>query len=203
VKRQHSLLGDYDLSVYTDGSVIDNIGTSAAIIFNKDGAILGKVLAPAGNLCHSYRSEMVAIRAALRWLIDTFDDWPKKYSILFCSDSQSSLISISKGPILQDTTIGHEIWDLIHKLIEVKGIRKIQFQFVYSHCGLTKNELVDELAGKGDPRLIQTNASISLQSVKASIKSHCRSEYLKSLDHNRTRYSICGAAKLISRNDLS
>ncbi|XP_043220268.1 uncharacterized protein LOC122380836 [Amphibalanus amphitrite] len=95
--------------VWTDGSADAGVrsGGGGAFVEWPDGAT-DELRVPAGQLCSSFRAEMVALRAALNHLCDH----PHQPSapITICSDSQSALATLREGPASQKTLLGAAIW---------------------------------------------------------------------------------------------
>ena len=65
--------------------------------------------------------------------------------ILICTDSQSTVSALCKGPIIQKHAFLASIWKTMQQL---HNRFKINFtiQFVYSHCGFRLNDDADYLA---------------------------------------------------------
>ena len=129
--------------VWSDGSVEGGITNGGAGVFIEDPDGQQHLLTvPAGNVCSSYRAEMVALREALKFLLDRQTLPPEL--IVICTDSQSALAALRGGPSTQTTLIGGEIWAALQQL-SARG-RRTYLQWVPSHCGLPGNERADELA---------------------------------------------------------
>ena len=72
----------------------------------------------------------------------------KSSSVLIVSDSQSMLSCLHQGALRQNSEVGAGIWRSLLYLLERNYCSKIVFQFVYSHCGVVKNEMVDRAADR-------------------------------------------------------
>ena len=118
----------------------------------------------AGTMACSYRSECVALRAGLKL---GFVDHLKDAKLLICTDSQSLLAALAKGPILQTGDIENEIWDLLLQLAS-RNVR-VTLQFVYGHCGVARNDEVDEEADEA-AELPQDSVPIWLTDFMAATK---------------------------------
>ncbi|XP_043205423.1 uncharacterized protein LOC122372368 [Amphibalanus amphitrite] len=130
--------------VWTDGSAEEGFrdgGAGALIVWPDDST--EELRAPAGSLCSSYRAEMVALRTALRHLLEhpAHEDVP----IVICTDSQAALAALRSGPSEQRTQLNSEVWDAL-TLLTREGARRLHLQWVPSHCGLEGNERADVLA---------------------------------------------------------
>ena len=131
--------------VWTDGSAKGGVtnGGAGALIEFPDGET-AELREAAGRLCSSYRAEMVALRAALTHLRDhpAHDEDP----VVLCTDSQTALAKLRRGPPGQEAQIGAEIWRLLAGLASAD--RPFILLWVPSHCGLPGNERADTLAGQ-------------------------------------------------------
>jgi ribonuclease HI len=189
-------LGIFDYEIWTDGSVKDKKGAGAGLLFSKDrNTPFAKASAPSGFLSSSFRSEGVAIDIALKKLIDTrsLSDLNGK-SLLICSDSQSSISALTMGPLRQGSRLFSRIWKSLLYLVSDFGLSSIVFQFVYSHCGIIRNEMVDKEANDAlDLNMDnQHEGTIPLAAVKAAIKSGVRNLWKKNLDVNSCRFTCAG-----------
>lgn len=130
--------------VWTDGSADAGVrnGGAGAVVEWPDGAI-DELRLPAGQLCSSFRAEMVALRSAL----DHLRNHPQldpQLPIIFCTDSQSALAALREGPAAQKTPLGAAVWTGLAALAGPS--RRIHLQWVPAHCGVDGNELVDVIA---------------------------------------------------------
>ena len=136
---------DYEL--WTDGSVTGS-GTpsassgGAALLFH-GRHFVSRVLQPAGRLACPYRAECVAMKGGLAECVRRL--W-RPAKLLVCTDSQSLLAALHRGPLLVNSTIEKDIWDML-LILARRGI-SVTLQFVYSHCGIDRNELVDRQAAR-------------------------------------------------------
>ena len=130
--------------VWSDGSVEGGITNGGAGVFIEDPDGREHLLTvPAGDTCISYRAELVALREALRFLLEQPAS-PHTEPVVSCTDSQSALASLRGGPSTQTSLIGGDIWAALRQLA-AQG-RSVYLQWVPSHCGLPGNERADELA---------------------------------------------------------
>ena len=64
--------------------------------------------------------------------------------VVLCTDSQSAIRRLQRGPSAQSSPLGVSIW---RSLLELASPgRQLHLQWVSSHCGLSGNERADELA---------------------------------------------------------
>eukprot|EP00760_Papus_ankaliazontas_P039752 PhM_4_TR9771/c2_g1_i1/m.38534 len=66
------------------------------------------------------------------------------YSYLLATDSMSTLAALESGPIDQHEPICVDIWRTLVQLADL-GVH-MRLQFVYSHCGVPRNEAADAAA---------------------------------------------------------
>ena len=203
------LRGVFDVECWTDGSVVDRIGAGAACIYSNERK--ETIVTPAGYLCSSYHAELIAIKAALVTLVAKLDGNKKKF--LFCTDSQSSIQALIAGPLNQKSTLTSSIWRLLLRLVSDHPESKVVFQFVFSHCGVERNEDADHAADVAlkDPRssIFQEKCAIPLAAVKAYVKTTLKDSWVASLDGGTHRALISKkytnlkeSAKLIRRDEV-
>jgi ribonuclease HI len=200
--------GPHTYELWTDGSVVDEIGAGAAILFEGEHA-LGHARAPSGFLSTSFRSEQVAMDAGLLLTLGgggTGVEIMTDSTLLVCTDSQSLVSALSKGPLRQDNWLSSMIWKKFLKLVQERGVQKIDVQFVASHCGVVRNELADQAADQAFNRMkdVQEAAYIPLSAVKAKVKRHTREAWVKKLDPLRLRHRLSGgrSTKLSCYKDM-
>ena len=200
-------LGEFDMEMWTDGSVENKVGAGAAILFGKDILKpLDEAMAPSGYLSSSYRSELAAIQVGVSRLVSSQKQISGK-SLLICTDSQSLVAAIGFGPISQRATLESNIWKQLLLLIDERKLSRIVVQFVSSHCGVVRNELADKLAGEALLKLSskQKDAPIPMMAVKAMVKSGMRKHFQENLNSDRNRYRSSGEqfTNLIASSKLS
>ena len=113
------------------------------------------IRAPGGRLCSSFRAEMVALDAALHWLVDSVDD---EDPIVICTNSQSALASLRAGPPAQSSPLGVAVWDHLARL--AWGTRQVHLQWVPSHCDLEGNGRANSAQGGGKDRKARAAAGV-------------------------------------------
>ena len=110
----------------------------------------------------------------------------------FFTDSASSLAALQKGPLRQRKHSSlAAIWSCLERMFgyadEQLRTDSVSFQFIYAHCGVDGNELVDTQAGntlRGIESGILANrrwrytAEIDMESFKASIRKHLNSSWI-------------------------
>ena len=189
--------GNFDIRLFSDGSVIEKLGAGAAILY-EGNKVVGKAIAPGGDLCSSYRSEGVALQCGIKCLSEKRGIQKEGRSLLIATDSQSLLTALSAGPLKQTDRLGSDLWNSLIMLLN-SGISKIKGVFVYSHCGIKENEEADKLAasalekyGKEKLSTSQQKAPISLQAVKSEAKSALTKIWAGSIPTDTARHAACG-----------
>lgn len=130
--------------LWTDGSASAGVrdGGSGVYVDYPDGGchVIRKT---AGNICSSYRAEMVALLAAIEYLRErpVYTEDP----VVLCSDSQAALATLRDGPAAQTSPLGAAIWEGLSVLAE-GGSRQVHLQWVPAHCDLEGNERADLIA---------------------------------------------------------
>ena len=129
--------------VWTDGSTTGGVlnGGTGVLIERPDGEI-DEIRTPAGHLCSSFRAEMTALQAALRYLLE--NPAHEEDPVVVCTDSQSALATLRGGPAAQSAPLGVSIWRALRDL--TADGRQIHLQWVPAHCGLRGNERADAIA---------------------------------------------------------
>ena len=129
---------------WTDGSATGGVqdGGAGGHIEDPEGHNC-EIKRAAGRVCSSYRAEMVALQAAIEYLLEhpTHIDDP----IVICSDSQTALATLRGGPAAQTSPLGASIWEGMVALAR-GGARPLHLQWVPAHCDLEGNEKADALA---------------------------------------------------------
>jgi hypothetical protein len=186
-------LGAFDFEAWTDASVKDKTGAGAGHLYNKESQLVSKVYSPSGHLSGSFRAEIIMIRDILLRIKNIFvTNDTSRIRLLVATDSQSAISALAKGPLNQRSYVNKSIWDCITYLINNGYCSNIVFQFVYSHCGVVKNELVDLDADLALKLLVkkQDDCLIHMDSIRAEIKSSVSKNWLSTLSiPNRTTLS--------------
>ena len=105
-----------------------------------------------------------------------------KLRILLCRDSQSSMAAIQAGPLKANNVILSTIWKLLLLITNNQPLSTVTFQFVFSHCGLVRNETADEATNVALTNLVvlyDECALIPLEAIKAHLKCVMRNCWLK------------------------
>ena len=97
----------------------------------------------------SYRAEALTIEAALIDILRPLSlaQHRKRFfgrRYLVVTDSQSVIRALQTGPLSQTGDTENRIWVLLMRLANLGAW--VTLQFVYSHCGVTRNEAVDVAA---------------------------------------------------------
>jgi len=162
----------------TCAEIVPNSG-GAAILFQNliFERTISKTFAheAAGPVACSFRAENVGLRAGLKLCLA--DPAMKKCRLLICTDSLSQLDALARGPILQTDDTANELWHLLLQLAAREV--DITMQFIYSHCGLERNELVDKEA-KTASELPQADAPVWLPYLMSAVRRHGKSKDIES-----------------------
>ena len=162
VKELSKTYARFDIEIFTDASLKDDIAAGGFSLYQHARRIVGKVKETHKhvdigiNTC-SFRAEAITLLNALDYLHDLLKSARHSQSgkrILIATDSQSTLASLSNGPIAQRVPF---IANICNTLMTISKRFKvyIHLQFIYSHCGFAKNDIADAIA---------TSARIDLQS---------------------------------------
>ena len=94
-------------------------GSGAVIVWPNDET--EELRAPAGQLCSSFRAEMLALVTGLEALTerDVEGDLP----IIICSDSMSALATLRNGPAAQTSPLGVAAWKALLRLGSAVAVR--------------------------------------------------------------------------------
>ncbi|CCD19529.1 hypothetical protein, conserved in T.vivax [Trypanosoma vivax Y486] len=155
---------DFDYQVWTDGSVMLDVSSGAgALVHPKDGR-REKVVLGAGSLACSYRAECVAMEAGLKRLVDVIELRKQhRTRVVTFTDSLSLLMALNTCPAVVEDAILRRIWDLILHIVRLRA--SVNFQFVFSHCGVPRNVAADKAAEQGS----QSHSRIRRGSLTSSL----------------------------------
>ena len=142
--KKHRKNNNTILEIFTDTSVKSDKATGAVVFENrKTTKTYTKMV---GNKTCSMYAEANTIKYALTKLETHLTAiHSKQYKhILICTNSQSTVSALFKGPIIQKHAFLANIWKTMQQL---HNRFKINFtiQFVYSHCGFRPNDDADHL----------------------------------------------------------
>ena len=129
--------------------------------------------------CSSYKAEIVAIKHALEWIVDS----KSTGRFLLCTDSRSAVQRLNSGPSITRTALEKEIWDLLIQISDLPN-SSLHFQWIPSHCDIQGNEIADKLANEG--RLLpQEDVAIDLKTAVAIAKRYIiQTEWKSKLTHH-------------------
>ena len=182
--------GVFDLELWTDGSVTDEGSVGAAILFAKNEPDpLFKVGAPAGKLVSSFRSEMTALNIGLENTLN-FTRLNEFKSLIIATDSQSSINALASGPLCQHSVLAAQVWSKLLMLAQV--LETIVFQFTAAHCGVQRNELVDEAATELLNEVNQCEAGQIMEVNIRKIKERNKIKWKENMNDEQLRVSISG-----------
>jgi ribonuclease HI len=151
-------LGDFDLSLYTDGSVENRRGASACISYNPHPSINPYkkrrmeysvpicITKPSGRLCNPSDAEFVGIDSALDYILDHRSELIDK-RVFIGTDAQSILKALDKGPHRRYRYLGvntSPLWEKLYWIMEF--VKELYIHYVPGHVGIVGNELADDRA---------------------------------------------------------
>jgi ribonuclease HI len=224
-------LGSLDLELWTDGTVLQGEGAGAALMFTGQDysprpqpepppddtdtgrpskrrkinlhqgiefEIEGMSRVPAGRASSSAEAELVALNAGVDMLLNRVEK-ETGLKILIASDSLSNLIALEAGPLRQKDEKRKELWKKL--ILLAQKSESVVLQFINSHVGIPKNELVDMVATESLRlvKLRQDEVSTSLGGIKNKVRECLRNKWLKKIPLDRHRRLICG----LKRSDLT
>lgn len=185
--------GSFDIEVWTDGSVSQNhnySGIGAYKIINNIMNITYGNSFGTGNFNSSYRAELYSIYKAILHLVNL--ELTNCNNIIFYTDSQSVLSALlNGGPYNQKYRLESIIWFNLQLLSNLCS-GYIVLQFIYSHCGILRNEEVDNLARNGHNNVTimeQNNIHLSLVQIKTGIKRIVKNYWLENIINNGHCYT--------------
>ncbi|KAG8340266.1 hypothetical protein TRVL_08906 [Trypanosoma vivax] len=149
--RRVRRFSDFGYQVWTDGSVVlDVLSGAGALAYPKDGR-REKVVLGAGSLACSYRAECVAMEAGLNRLVDVIGlSKTHRTRVAAFKVSLSLPMALGAGPEAVEDAIMKRIWDLILGIVRLR--LSVNFQFVFLHFGVPRNEAADKAAEQGNAK---------------------------------------------------
>ncbi|CCD20778.1 reverse transcriptase (RNA-dependent DNA polymerase), partial [Trypanosoma vivax Y486] len=186
-KKVHSVrrvqrFRDFDYQVWTDGSVVLDVSSGAgALVYPKEGR-REKVVLGAGSLACNYRAECVAMEAGLKRLVDVIElSKTHRTRVVAFTDSLSLLMALNTGPAAVEDAILRRIWDLILHIVRLRV--SVNFQFVFSHCGVPRNEAADKAAEQGNAKPQSYPAWIT--DIVTGVERQVRNEMYRAFEEGR------------------
>ncbi|CCD16585.1 unnamed protein product [Trypanosoma congolense IL3000] len=186
-KKMHTMrrvirFRDFDYQVWTDGSVVLDVSSGAgALVFPKEGR-REKVVLGAGSVACSYWAKCVAMVAGLKRLVKVIElkRTHRTRAVAF-TDSLSLRMASSTAPVVVDGAILRRIWDLILRVVRLRV--SVNFQFVFSHCGVPRNEAADKAAEQGNAKPQTYPARVT--DIVTSVERQVRIEMYRSFEEGR------------------
>ncbi|CCD11910.1 unnamed protein product [Trypanosoma congolense IL3000] len=186
-KKMHTMrrvvqFRDFDYQVWTDGSVVLDVSSGAgALVYRKQGR-REKVVPGAGSVACSYRAECVAMEAGLKRLVDVIElNQTLRTRVVAFTDSLSLRMALSTGPAVVEDAILRRIWDLILRLVRLRV--SVNFQFVFSHGGVPRNEAADKAAEQGNAKPQMYPAWVT--DIVTGVERQVRNEMYRSFEEGR------------------
>ncbi|CCD19515.1 reverse transcriptase (RNA-dependent DNA polymerase), partial [Trypanosoma vivax Y486] len=186
-KKMHTMrpvqrFSDFDYQVWTDGSVVLDVSSGAgALAYPKEGR-REKVMLGTGSLARSYRAECVEMEAGLKSLMDVIElSKTHRKRVVAFKDSLSLLMMVSTGPAGVEDAILRRIWDLILHIVWL--CVSVNFQFVFSHCGVPRNEAADKATEQGNAKPQSYPAWIT--DIVTGVERQVRNEMYRAFEEGR------------------
>ncbi|KAH8620181.1 hypothetical protein ERJ75_000089400 [Trypanosoma vivax] len=89
--------------------------------------------------------------AGLKRLVDAIGlSKAHRARVVAFTDSLSLLMSLNAGPAVVEGAMIRRTWDLILRIVRLRV--PVNFQFVFSHCGVPRNEAADKAAEQGNAK---------------------------------------------------
>ena len=212
-------LGFQDYEFWTDASVEHNRGAAAALLYRNQRPreaslppspkrhrasapeLLASLAAPAGLLTASCPAELIGLRTALDYIAGHEDVFCNR-RVLLATDSQASLKALASGPLRHINEAYVPLWQAIAAASRV--VAHLDFHFVFSHCGVPRNEAADEAAKTalhGFDVTAQAGVPITVPSLQSALLQRVRDTWLSSLrpEHIRMHEVGCTFSKLPKR----
>ncbi|KAG8346722.1 hypothetical protein TRVL_02445 [Trypanosoma vivax] len=142
---------DFDYQVWTDGSVVLDVSSGTGAVVHTKVGRREKVVLGAGSLACSYRAECVAMEARLKRLVDVMElSKTRRTRVVAFTDSVSLLMALSAETAVVEDAILRRIWDLILHIVRPRVY--VNFQFVFSHCGVQRKEAEYKTVEQGNAK---------------------------------------------------
>ena len=170
---------DY-IQVYTDGSKIE--GFAGCGYFMQDKLKVIQACEHLGKEATVFQGEILAIQRGAEKLQGT-----KGKKIVFISDSQASLLALSKNKYTSKSA-----WECHQALNSLALDNLVELKWTKAHVGTFGNERADQLAKSGSLKKPEENITlteyqppISLAEIKTKIKDHILSKWQKQWDNGQ------------------
>ncbi|CCD21781.1 hypothetical protein, conserved in T. vivax, (fragment), partial [Trypanosoma vivax Y486] len=103
--------------------------------------------------------------------------------------SLSPLMALNEGPSAVEGAMLRRIWDLILRIVRLRA--SVSFQFVFSHCGVPRNEAADKAAEHGNAKPQSYPAWAT--DIVAGVERQVRNEMCRAHEEARTPRTHCSA----------
>ncbi|KAH8605822.1 hypothetical protein ERJ75_001583800 [Trypanosoma vivax] len=161
---------------------------AGALVHPKEGW-REKVVLGAESLACSYHAECVAMEAGLKRLVDVIGlNKTHRTRVVAFTDSLSLLMELSTGPAVVEGDFGTNS-DLILRIVRLRV--SVNFQFVFSVCGVPRNEAADKAAEHGHTKPQSRPAWAT--DIVAGVKGKVRNETYRAFEEGRvprTHHSV-------------
>ncbi|KAH8606221.1 putative Reverse transcriptase (RNA dependent DNA polymerase) [Trypanosoma vivax] len=142
---------DFGYQVLADGPVVPGVSSgTGAPVCPKDGQ-REKVVLGAGSLACSYRAECAAVEAGLKRLVNAIAlSKTRRTRVPEFTDSLPLLMALSAGPAVVGDAMLRRVWDLTLHIVRLRA--SVNFQFVFSHFGVPRDEAAGKAAEQGSAK---------------------------------------------------
>ncbi|KAH8617155.1 hypothetical protein ERJ75_000407400 [Trypanosoma vivax] len=180
--RRLQRLKDFDYQVWMDVSVVPDVSSGAgALVYPKEGR-REKVVLGAWPLACSYRAECVAMKAGMTRLVDVIElSKTHRTRVVAFNGSLSLLMALNTGPAVVEGAMLRRIWDLILRIVRPRV--SVNFQFVFSHRGVPRNEMADKAAEQGNAKPQPYPAWIT--DIVTGVERQVRNEMYRAFEEGR------------------
>jgi len=182
--------------MWTDGSVANRRGIGVALFYTSLDERAGfdwSSRCSSGTCSYSYDSEVCAVSVGLATLLTK--QLVGNRRLVVYTDCQSLVQALEQGPLSQKNIRVAKIWKMIHQLINGGHVARIVFQWVPSHCGVIRNEKVDQNAKnwmRDTPQHHHKQVPSSFESITSFYKEKLRANWRDSLSLDTHRGPIAG-----------
>ncbi|KAG8340899.1 hypothetical protein TRVL_08274 [Trypanosoma vivax] len=90
-------------------------------------------------------------------------------------------MALNTGPAGVEDAMLRRIWDLVPRIVLLSA--SVNFQFVFSHCGVPRNEAADKAAEQGNAK--QQSHPAWATDIVTGVESHVRNEMCRAFEEGR------------------
>ena len=193
--------------LWTDGAVERRTGAGAAQLYLEPDSLQPRWTqqAPAGNCTDPFATESLAVKECLERITTMRRPGPNEKVIIIYTDSQGLITTLQKGPVRQRDAQLAAIWKSLYLLHHI-GAKRVVFQWIPSHCGLSRNENADTAARQALNSYstnMQRRVPVRYQNIVSYYKEKNKAYYLSALQTNlNTRSTLTTAPANLSYDNF-